>query len=114
MFELQQKPTKYVEPEKWYIAVDCGKCGEGIAIAETPKPVVQYWKIKGVICPHYGHVTPYARASMSCRQGPKRTDALVSPTSVTVAKIRYTLAWPMPSAFEISVVPSPCALNSRT
>jgi hypothetical protein len=26
MFGLEQKPTKHVEPEKWYIAVDCAKC----------------------------------------------------------------------------------------
>lgn len=77
MPDLGQKPIKYVEPGKWYIAVDCAKCGEGIAIAETPKPVVQYWKIKGVTCPHCGHVTTYAPASMSCRQGPKRADVLV-------------------------------------
>ena len=42
MFDLEQKPAKYVEPEKWYIAVDRAKCGEGIAIAEAPKPIVQY------------------------------------------------------------------------
>jgi DNA-directed RNA polymerase subunit RPC12/RpoP len=71
MFGLGQKLTTYVEPEKWYIAVDCAKCGKGIAIAETPKPIVQYWKIKGVRCPHCGHVAAYAPASMSCRQGPK-------------------------------------------
>jgi DNA-directed RNA polymerase subunit RPC12/RpoP len=71
MFGLEQNPTKYGEPEKWYIAVDCAKCGEGIAIAETPTPIVQYRKIKGVRCPHCGHVAAYAPASMSCRQGPK-------------------------------------------
>jgi hypothetical protein len=75
MFDLGQEPTKYVEPEKWYIAVDCAKCGEGIAIAQAPKPIVQYWKIKDVTCPHCRHVAAYAPALMSCRQGPKRADA---------------------------------------
>jgi hypothetical protein len=36
MFGLEQKPTKHVEPEKWYIAVDCAKCCEGNAFAEAP------------------------------------------------------------------------------
>jgi hypothetical protein len=75
MFDHEQKPTECVEPEKWYIAVDCAKCGEGIAIAEAPKRLVQYWKITGVTCPHCGNVAAYASALMSCRQGPKRADA---------------------------------------
>jgi hypothetical protein len=29
------KPT---EPRKWYIAVDCPKCGEAIRVAEAPSP----------------------------------------------------------------------------
>jgi hypothetical protein len=36
MFGLERKPIKHVEPEKWYIAVDCAKCCVGIAFAEAP------------------------------------------------------------------------------
>jgi formylmethanofuran dehydrogenase subunit E len=27
-----------VEPNKWYFAVDCSKCGEAIPSAEAPSP----------------------------------------------------------------------------
>lgn len=66
--------AKYVEPSKWYVAVDCAKCGEGIALAEVPSPdetaTVQFRKMGDVKCPHCGHVDMYAPALMSRRQGP--------------------------------------------
>jgi len=77
MLNLEQKPTDYVESEKWYIAVDCAKCGEAIAFAKAPSPddraQIQYRKITGLTCPNCGHVDAYAPALMSRRQGPKRS-----------------------------------------
>jgi predicted RNA-binding Zn-ribbon protein involved in translation (DUF1610 family) len=76
---MSEAPRR-VEPEKWYIAVDCAKCGDGIAIAEAPSPdekpdPLQHLKIEGVTCPHCGHVDMYAPALMSRRQGPERKPA---------------------------------------
>jgi hypothetical protein len=72
MFGLEQKPTKHVEPEKWYIAVDCAKCCDGIAFAEAPWPQrsdpLQRRTISNLKCPHCGHVDAYAPAAMSLRQ----------------------------------------------
>jgi hypothetical protein len=72
MFGLEQKPTKHVEPEKWYITVDCAKCCEGIAFAQAPPPQrpdpLQRRTISNLKCPHCGHVDTYAPAVMSLRQ----------------------------------------------
>jgi ribosomal protein S27E len=72
MFGLEQKPTKHVEPEMWYIAVECAKCREGIAFAEAPPPQrsdpLQRRTISNLKCPHCGHVDTYAPALMSLRQ----------------------------------------------
>ena len=71
MFGLEEKPTKHVEPEKWYIAVDCAKCCDGIAIAEAPSPQRSdplQRMISNLKCPHCGHVDTYAPAAMSLRQ----------------------------------------------
>ena len=71
--------TKYTEPDKWYIAVDCAKCGEAIPFAEVPSPddspTFQYPKIGDLKCPQCGHVGMYAPALMSRRQGPEKTNA---------------------------------------
>jgi endogenous inhibitor of DNA gyrase (YacG/DUF329 family) len=70
--------NEYTEPDKWYIAVDCAKCGEAIPFAEAPSPdespTFQYRTIK-VECPECGHVGTYAPALMSRRQGPKKVEA---------------------------------------
>jgi hypothetical protein len=71
MFGLEQKPNKHIKPGKWYITVDCVKCDKGIAIEETPTPIVQYRHITDLKCSDCGRVAAYAPASMSCRQGPK-------------------------------------------
>jgi predicted RNA-binding Zn-ribbon protein involved in translation (DUF1610 family) len=66
-----------VEPEKWYFAVECAKCGEAIPFAEAPTPEekpepLQYRTVSDLKCPHCGHSATYAPAQMSRRQGPKR------------------------------------------
>jgi DNA-directed RNA polymerase subunit RPC12/RpoP len=69
--------TRTVEPEKWYLAVDCVKCGEAIPFAEAPPPEekpdpLQYRTISDLKCPRCGHRDTYAPALMSRRQGPKK------------------------------------------
>jgi DNA-directed RNA polymerase subunit RPC12/RpoP len=66
-----------VEPEKWYLAVDCAKCGKPIVFAGAPSPEekpdpIKYRKISDLKCPHCDHVDSYAPALMSRRQGPKK------------------------------------------
>ena len=47
----------HVEPNKWYLAVDCSKCGEAIPFAEArsaeEEPEPQFRTIK-LQCPHRG------------------------------------------------------------
>ena len=71
MFGLERKPIKHVEPEKWYIAVDCAKCCIGIAFAEAPpqrSDPLQRRTISNLKCPHCGYVDTYAPAVMSLRR----------------------------------------------
>jgi DNA-directed RNA polymerase subunit RPC12/RpoP len=68
--------TKFVQPDKWYLVVDCAECGEAIPFAEAPSPEekpdpFQARKISGLKCPHCGHVGDYAPALMSRRQRPE-------------------------------------------
>jgi predicted RNA-binding Zn-ribbon protein involved in translation (DUF1610 family) len=62
------------EPNKWYFAVDCSKCGEAIPFAEAPSPEVdpdpQFRTVK-LQCPHCGTEDTYAPALMTRRQGPE-------------------------------------------
>lgn len=66
---------KFVEPEKWYITVDCSVCGEPIPFAESPPPepdkTVTHRSIL-VRCPHCQKEAVYAPALMSLRQGPEK------------------------------------------
>jgi DNA-directed RNA polymerase subunit RPC12/RpoP len=68
--------AKLVEPDKWYFAVDCAKCGEAIPFLEAPSPEdkpdpLTARKISNLRCPRCGHVGSYAPALMTRRQGPK-------------------------------------------
>jgi DNA-directed RNA polymerase subunit RPC12/RpoP len=69
---------KLVEPEKWYFVVDCARCGEPIPFAKAPspeeKPHPRQRPIVDLRCPQCGHISTYAPALMSVRQGPKRHD----------------------------------------
>ena len=69
--------TKYTEPDKWYVAVDCEKCGEGIPFMEAPSPdeslTFQHPTSADLKCPQCGHVAIYAGTLMSRRQGPEKT-----------------------------------------
>src|SRR5712664_3348270 len=66
--------ASHVEPNKWYFAVDCSKCGEAIPFAEAPspgeEPEPQFRTIK-LQCPHCGTEDVYAPALMTRRQGLK-------------------------------------------
>jgi hypothetical protein len=70
--------TKFVEPGKWYLVVNCAGCGEPIPFTEAPspaeKPDIQYKTIAGLKCPHCGHTDTYAPALMSRRPGPEAGD----------------------------------------
>ena len=61
------------EPGKWYLAVDCIKCGEAIPFAEVFSPAdapsVRYPTIVDLECLHCGHVGTYAAGAMSRRPG---------------------------------------------
>jgi hypothetical protein len=65
--------SKFVEPEKWYLVVDCAGCGEPIPLAEVPSPDDEP-NLQGrtIADPQCGHVDTYAPALMSRRQGPER------------------------------------------
>jgi DNA-directed RNA polymerase subunit RPC12/RpoP len=66
---------RMVEPNKWYFAVDCSKCGDPIPFLEAPSPEekseVKQRTIADLKCPHCGHADTYAPALMSRRQGPE-------------------------------------------
>ena len=63
MFGLEQKPTKQVEPEKWYIAVDCAKCCEGIVFAGSAAAAL--WG--GVSGPSFFGTPDGERPDVQCR-----------------------------------------------
>jgi predicted RNA-binding Zn-ribbon protein involved in translation (DUF1610 family) len=77
--DLIMQATQYVEPDKWYVAVDCEKCGEGIAIKEAPSPddspTFQRPESANLKCPHCGHVGMYAGSLMSRQPGPECSSA---------------------------------------
>jgi hypothetical protein len=69
---------KFTEPGKWYLCVNCSKCGETIAFGEVPSPEddpgpLLYQTISELKCPLCGHSDTYAPALMSRRQGPERS-----------------------------------------
>src|SRR2546423_1169827 len=69
---------KFTEPGKWYLCVECSKCGEPIAFAEVASPEEEpgpfrYRTISDLKCPTCGHSDAYAPALMSRRMGPERS-----------------------------------------
>jgi hypothetical protein len=67
---------KFVQPEKWYFVVNCGKCGNPIPFAQAPSPeddpTPKYRKVSELRCPFCQFVGEYAPALMSRRQGPEK------------------------------------------
>jgi hypothetical protein len=67
--------SNFVQPGKWYFAVDCAKCGEPIPFGEAPSPEdaqeIKYRTIADLRCPACNHVDTYEPASMSRRPGPE-------------------------------------------
>jgi ribosomal protein S27E len=67
--------SSFVQPGKWYLAVDCAKCGEAIPFSEAPSPEdaqeVKFRTISDLRCPDCGHQDTYAPALMSRRPGPE-------------------------------------------
>ena len=65
--------AKTVEPEKWYLIVECSRCLEPIPFAEVPSPADEpnYTspQISNLMCPECGHKDTYPPALMSRRQG---------------------------------------------
>ena len=58
-----------IEPGKWYVVVDCAKCGEAIPFEETPSPEdapdLQYRTVSDWECPNCGHQGIYAPGLMT-------------------------------------------------
>jgi hypothetical protein len=59
-------------PGKWYLTVDCAKCGNDIPFAEAPspedQPEIKYRTIANLRCPSCMHEGTYAPALMTRRQ----------------------------------------------
>jgi predicted nucleic-acid-binding Zn-ribbon protein len=69
-FVLMPKTT---QPGKWYLVVDCAKCGEAIPFEEVSSPEelpeLQYRTVSGLECPHCGYEGIYAAGLVSRRPG---------------------------------------------
>jgi hypothetical protein len=67
---------KSVEPEKWYLVVDCSRCLTPIPFAAAPSPEDEpnYTapEISKLTCPECGHKDTYAPALMSRQRGPEK------------------------------------------
>jgi hypothetical protein len=67
---------KSVEPEKWYLVVDCSRCLTPIPFAAAPSPEDEpnYTapQISKLMCPECGHKDTYVPALMSRLRGPEK------------------------------------------
>ena len=56
---------------KWYVEVDCARCGEPISLGEVPspeeEPEVKFRTVTDVPCPACGYTDTYAPELMSRR-----------------------------------------------
>jgi len=59
---------------KWYVEVDCARCGEPISLGEVPspeeEPEVKFRTVPDVLCPACGYTDTYAPELMSRRPVP--------------------------------------------
>lgn len=67
---------KQVQPDQWYLVVDCAKCEEAIPFLEAPSPDderdLKQRTIGDLKCPSCGHTDTYAPALMYRAQGPEK------------------------------------------
>ena len=61
-----------IEPDKWYVTVNCSYCGEAIAITKAPPPRDEphpLFRKETATCPLCQHVDTYQPALMCRRLG---------------------------------------------
>ena len=62
-----------MEPDEWYVTVNCSYCGEAIPISKAPSPEdephVVFRKATDLVCPLCQHIDTYQPALMCRRLG---------------------------------------------